>query len=227
VGLSREVIRRGRPIITQDYENQCRTLGVNPIASGISAWMGVPLNAGAESIGALSVGNRDPLASYTPAQLELLHAIADQTAGAIVKARLLRETENRASQLSALNEVTRQLASIRELGSLRRSVIDGASGILGCEAGIFYSVEEPGGEMVVPSLCDGENVKSWLLPWGMLQVLSHSAPSIDNEIELGSGHMFWSMQRNSNWRVLRFCQSRTPSLVFLKSPPPTAGRLFG
>ena len=126
VGLSREVIRRGRPIITQDYENQCRTLGVSPITSGISAWMGVPLNAGAESIGALSVGNRDPGASYTPAQLELLHAVADQTAGAIVKARLLRETQQRASQLSMLNDVTRQLASIRELEPLRKAVIDGA-----------------------------------------------------------------------------------------------------
>jgi signal transduction histidine kinase len=192
VDLSREVVRRGRPIITQDYESQCRTLGVSPIASGISAWMGVPLNAGAESIGALSVGSRDSGASYTPAQLELLHAVADQTAGAIVKARLLRETQQRASQLSTLNDVTRQLASIRELDALRRSVIDGATSILGCEAGIFYSVEQPGGDLAVRAVSGAiglETVGTHVAPsvGNVASAVTARAPSIDNEMKSGSG----------------------------------------
>ena len=62
--------------------------------------MGVPLNAGAETIGALSVGSRDATVTYTRGQLDLLQAIADQTAGAIVKARLLQETQQRAHQLA-------------------------------------------------------------------------------------------------------------------------------
>jgi len=149
MGLAREVIRRGRPIITQDYGRECQAWGVTPVADGISAWMGVPLNAGAESIGALSVGSCDPSAAYTRGQLELLQAIADQTAGAIVKARLLRETQQRAAQLSKLNDVTRHLASVREMDRLRQSVVDGAVNILDCEAGIFYLLDQPTGEFVV------------------------------------------------------------------------------
>ncbi|MBK8618576.1 MAG: GAF domain-containing protein [Anaerolineales bacterium] len=61
--------------------------------------MGVPLNAGAKSIGALSIGSHDGATAYTRGQLELLQAIADQTAGAIVKARLLEETQQRPSTL--------------------------------------------------------------------------------------------------------------------------------
>jgi GAF domain-containing protein len=87
VGLAPEVIRRGRPIITQDYAGECQALGVAPSLEGVSAWMGVPLNAGAESIGSLSVANSDPGIVYTRGQLDLLQAVADQTAGAIVKAR--------------------------------------------------------------------------------------------------------------------------------------------
>jgi signal transduction histidine kinase len=192
VGLSREVIRRGRPIITQDYENQCKTLGVSPMTSGISAWMGVPLNAGAESIGALSVGNRNAGTSYTPAQLELLHAVADQTAGAIVKARLLRETQQRAGQLSTLNDVTRQFASIRELEALRKSVIDGATAILGCEAGLFYSVEQPAGELAIRAVAGAigtETVGRHVAPsvGNIASAIAARAPSVENDMRLGSG----------------------------------------
>jgi signal transduction histidine kinase len=124
--------------------------------------------------------------------LELLHAVADQTAGAIVKARLLRETQQRASQLSTLNDVTRQLASIRELDALRRSVIDGATSILGCEAGIFYSVEQPGGDLAVRAVSGAiglETVGTHVAPsvGNVASAVTARAPSIDNEMKSGSG----------------------------------------
>ena len=110
--------------------------------------MGVPLNAGAESIGALSVGSHDPGTIYTRSQLELLQAIADQTAGAIVKARLLQETQQRARQLSTLNEVTRQLTSTLELEPLLQNILESAVGILNCEAGTFFLVDPQTNELI-------------------------------------------------------------------------------
>ncbi len=148
-GLSPEVIRRSRPILTQDYVRECQTRGATPLAEGIFAWMGVPLNAGAESIGALTVGSRDAGITYTPAQLDLLQAIADQTAGAIVKARLLQETQQRARQLSKLTDVTRQLTSTLESAPLLRSVLESAVSIVNSEAGALSLVDEPNGELVV------------------------------------------------------------------------------
>jgi len=147
-GLAPEIIRRGRPILTLDYVRECQARGVAPETEGVFAWMGVPLNAGAESIGALSVGSRDPATAYTRGQLDLLQAIADQTAGAIVKARLLQETQQRAHQLSTLNDVTRQLTSTLELEPLLQNILESAVGILNCEAGSFFLVDEQTGELI-------------------------------------------------------------------------------
>lgn len=148
VGLSPEVIRKSRPIITQDYIRECQARNHTPTIENIFAWIGVPLNAGAESIGALSVGSRDGSTIYTRAQVDLLQAIADQTAGAIVKARLLKETQERAHQLTTLNEITRQLTSTLELNPLLQNILENAVGILNCEAGSLLLVDDQTDELV-------------------------------------------------------------------------------
>lgn len=148
VGLSPDVIRKSRPIITQDYIRECQARNHTPTIENIFAWIGVPLNAGAESIGALSVGSRDGSTIYTRAQMELLQAIADQTAGAIVKARLLQETQERAHQLTALNEITRQLTSTLELNPLLQNILENAVAILNCEAGSLFLVDDQTDELV-------------------------------------------------------------------------------
>jgi signal transduction histidine kinase len=147
-GLSPEVIAKSRQIITQDYIRECQARNFTPVLENVFAWMGVPLNAGAKSIGALSIGSRDGATIYTRGQIELLQAIADQTAGAIVKARLLEETQQRARQLSTLNEITRQLTSTLELGPLLQNILENAVGILNCEAGSLFLVDEQTGELV-------------------------------------------------------------------------------
>jgi signal transduction histidine kinase len=147
-GLSPEVIRNSRQLITQDYVRECQARSLTPVLENVFAWMGVPLNAGAESIGALSIGSRDGATAYTRGQLELLQAIADQTAGAIVKARLLEETQQRARQLSTLNEITRQLTSTLELGPLLQNILENAVGILNCEAGSLFLLDEQTKELV-------------------------------------------------------------------------------
>ncbi|MCQ3937548.1 MAG: hypothetical protein DPW18_10950 [Chloroflexi bacterium] len=148
IGLGPDVIRKGRPIITQDYLRECQARGNTPALDNVFAWMGVPLNAGAETIGALSIGSRDGSIVYTRGQLELLQAISDQTAGAIVKARLLEETEQRAHQLSTLNEITRQLTSTLELNPLLQNILENAVGILNCEAGSLFLMDEQTDELV-------------------------------------------------------------------------------
>jgi GAF domain-containing protein len=134
--------------MTQDYIRECQARGNTPALENAFAWMGVPLNAAAETIGALSIGSRDGSITYTRGQLELLQAIADQTAGAIVKARLLEETEQRAHQLSTLNEITRQLTSTLELNPLLQNILENAVGILNCEAGSLFLVDEQTDELV-------------------------------------------------------------------------------
>ncbi|MBT3320900.1 MAG: GAF domain-containing protein [Anaerolineae bacterium] len=147
-GIGQWVARNSRALLAQDYRQECQRLNVVPSLQKVFAWAGVPLNAGSETIGALSVGNRDPNTTYTQKQLNLLRAIADQTAGAIVKARLLQETERRAKQLSTLNEITQQLTSTLEHEPLLQNILESAVQILDCEAGTLFMVDENTEELV-------------------------------------------------------------------------------
>jgi signal transduction histidine kinase len=148
LGLGQEVIRKRRPILTQDYLRECQARNVTPAFQDVYAWMGVPLNAGAETIGSLGIGSRDASVTYSRAQLDLLQAIADQTAGAIVKARLLQETQQRAYQLSTLNELTRQLTSTLELEPLLQHILENSVSILNCEAGSLFLADEQTGDLI-------------------------------------------------------------------------------
>ena len=96
----------------------------------------------------ITVGSRDASVTYTPGQMELLQAIADQAAGAIVKARLLQETEQRAHQLTILNEITRQLTGTLESEPLLEKILQSAVSILNCEAGTLFLVDEQTDELV-------------------------------------------------------------------------------
>jgi signal transduction histidine kinase/GAF domain-containing protein len=146
--LAYEIVHRRQVIRADDYELQCRSCNVIPDSDGINAWLGVPLNAGAETIGAISIGSRDPAVSYTDQQSNLLQAIADQTASAIIKSRLLIETERRARQLATLNEIGRSLTSTLEIKPLLNQILKSATEILNCEAGSLFMVDEPTGDLI-------------------------------------------------------------------------------
>jgi signal transduction histidine kinase len=147
-GLEREVITHQRWLITDDYERECRRHGLLPAVQGIYAWMGVPLNAGAETIGLLSVASRDPAVTYTEEQRDLLQAIADQASGAIVKARSLEESESRARQLAKLNEIGLSLTSTLEIKPLLNQILESAVEILNCQAGSLFLVDPQTDELV-------------------------------------------------------------------------------
>lgn len=147
-GLAPLIIQQGRSILTDDYTRECQMRNVRPALTGVYAWMGVPLNSGAETIGALSIASRDRNITYTRGQIDLLLAIANQTAGAIVKARLFKETEERARQLSTLNEITKRLTSTLETEPLLQTILDNAVSILNCEAGSLFLVDEQTDDLV-------------------------------------------------------------------------------
>lgn len=146
--LEQEIIRQRKPILTENYRAECQRRAIPAGKEPLLAWMGVPLNAGAETIGALSLGSADPSVEYTSEQRELLQAIADQVAGALIKARLLQETQRRARQLTSLNEVTRQLTSTLEPDRLLHSILQSAVDILNCEAGSLLMIDQPTGDLI-------------------------------------------------------------------------------
>lgn len=147
-GLEAEVVKSQRALVTDDYERECRGRGFLPDIQGVYAWLGVPMNAGAVTIGALSLGSRDPSVLYTSEQLNLFQAIADQASGAIVKARLLEETERRAHQLAKLNEIGTGLTSNLDVKLLMNQILVSAVEIINCQAGSLFLVDAQTGEIV-------------------------------------------------------------------------------
>ncbi len=146
--LAWDVFLGRQAVFFDNYAEACRRRGGAPKMKGALAWMGVPLNAGAETIGVIVMAHTSTEVSYTEEQVGLVHAIADLAAGAIVKARLLEETRQRAAQLAALNRITRQLSSTLELPSLLEQILTNAVKLLAAEAGTLFLVDEETGELV-------------------------------------------------------------------------------
>ncbi len=148
ISLEQVVLRSGSALVTEDYEQECRARGVLPVIEGLFAWIGVPLTSGAETIGVLSMGSRNPESIFSEEQLRLLQAIADQTAGAIVKTSLLEESEQRARQLASLNDVARVLGSTLDINLLLDRLLNSAVEILECEAGTLFLVDQETEELI-------------------------------------------------------------------------------
>jgi signal transduction histidine kinase len=147
-GLEAELVRSQQAIVTVDYVGECKQRGLSSDTDDLHAWMGVPLNVGTETIGAVSLGSRNPAVLYTNDQVNLLQAIADLVAGAIVKARLLDESQKQARQMATLNELARSLTSTLELDPLLKRIMTSAVEMLDCEAGSLLLVDEQTGESV-------------------------------------------------------------------------------
>jgi signal transduction histidine kinase len=136
----------------------------------------------------LSVASRDPAVVYTTGQLELLQAISDQAAGAIVKARLFEETERRARQLATLNDITRKLTGTLETEPLLRNILDSAVGILNCEAGTLFLVDEHTDELIFKEVISpvAENLVGQRLAPGtgiVGEAVRTRSPVIVNDVE--------------------------------------------
>lgn len=147
-GLEGEIFRLGQPIRVDDYVGECRRRNIVPGDKLFRAWLGVPLNAGSETIGVMVVGSLDPAITFSEDQTKVLWTIADQGASAIVKARLYEQTANRARQLATLNEVSTGLASTLELDLLLKRIVESSVDILGCEAGSLFLTDSETGEYV-------------------------------------------------------------------------------
>ena len=147
-GLTGRIVRTGRPIVTEDYTQECLRRGVRPGGPSGRAWMGVPLSAGDQVIGVMCISSFDPDTTYSGEQLEFFSAIADQAAAILDKARLYQEMEERAQQLAALNEVGNVITSTLDLDAVLELIMSKAVELLQAQAGSLVLVDRNTGELV-------------------------------------------------------------------------------
>ena len=142
--LLSEIVRGGQPVRVDNYAAEiARRGGPAPLDNpALKAWMGVPLSAPGGAIGVMCVGSVQVGVTYGDDQLKILWQIADQAATAIDKARLFRETQIRARQLTALNQISTQFASVfKEPDRLLELITESAVSILEAEAGSLLMID--------------------------------------------------------------------------------------
>jgi len=89
---------------------QAREMNLLPPDEPATSWLGVPLLAPSRALGGIAVLLDDPARAFTERDQRLLTAIANQLSIAIENALLYRQTQQRASQLARLNNLSVQLS---------------------------------------------------------------------------------------------------------------------
>jgi GAF domain-containing protein len=108
------VIRSGEPLlINRDIDRRMAELGVRTM--GVEhwprAWLGVPILAGQQVIGLISVQSREREDAFTEAGMRLLTTITANLSTAIQNARLFAEAQKRANREATINAISQKIQS--------------------------------------------------------------------------------------------------------------------
>ena len=98
--------------------------------------MFAPLRAQGKVLGVLGLGRHAPGKNYSPADMTFLQDIADRAALAIVNAQLYAEAQERAAQLTMLNEIGQAVSALQDLDSVLKLIYRQVQRIVSVDA--FY-----------------------------------------------------------------------------------------
>lgn len=119
-------------VINENLEARATELGM------INAWEGepskalvsVPLIAGGRMTGSVALENLDREHAFTPSDVRLLQTLAASMSVALENARLFDETQRRASETAALNEIGREISATLDLNSVLNQIATRAEQVL-------------------------------------------------------------------------------------------------
>ena len=146
-GLMVKVATSGRPIRTDDYAAECVRRGVEP-AQGNQAlphWIGVPMLAGAQVVGALAL--RSPDRPFSEADERVLTNIAGLAALALRSARLYQDRTRAYEDLALAQDQLVRSEKLRALGEMASGVAHDFNNLLAAILGraqlLLHRVADP------------------------------------------------------------------------------------
>ncbi len=145
-GVIGRAVAEGRAITTPDLLAEPGVAFAEPmqryfLESNDRAILAVPLRAGTQVIGGLSVGD-DPGRIFSHQEIALVQAVADQAALALENARLFSLETARRAQIEALAGVEREITSELDVDRLLRMIVDRAAALFASTGGIFLLERE-------------------------------------------------------------------------------------
>jgi len=130
-GLTSKIIQTGEPLlINQDVNERTREIGATNVGKDSLSYLGVPIKAGGETIGVISVQSMTQEGAFNADSVRLLTTIAANAGAAIHTAQLHVETQRNADQMATLAEIGNDIAATRELEPVLEKIAAHAKEIL-------------------------------------------------------------------------------------------------
>jgi len=155
-GLTSILIRTRKPLmLLEDTMNRATAMGAKMTGKPAQSWMGVPVLARNEPIGAIIVQDLKNEHSFNEDDLNFLTAVAGQVAGALYNIRVLDESRHTALQFETAAEIARDISSSLDLDDLLQKAVNLIrSRFSFYHAGVF--LKDASGEYVVIREATGE-----------------------------------------------------------------------
>lgn len=124
-GLTSILIRTGEPLmLVEDTEKRAAAMGAKIAGKPALSWLGVPLLARGEAIGALIVQDLEQEHAFDNDDLRFLVSVASQISGEIHNVRLINASKVAALQFETAAEIARDISSSLDLDELLQKAVD-------------------------------------------------------------------------------------------------------
>ena len=144
-GLTSKILQTRQPLlINQDMRARRADLGVALTGREARSYLGVPVLAGGQAIGVISVQSTQKEGCFDEDDLRLLTTLASNVGVAIEKARLLDETQRRARETAAIAEVGREISATLDLPTVLQRIATHARELLQGDSSAVYLPEQRG-----------------------------------------------------------------------------------
>jgi GAF domain-containing protein/DNA-binding response OmpR family regulator len=134
----------GREALLLNTESQFEELGTRGVGTLSKSYLGVPIIAGDEAIGVISVQSTQQEGRFGEDDVRLLGTIAANVGVAIQNARLYDETHRRADEMAALADVGREISATLDPTAVLERIAEHAMNLLAAGSSAVY-LAQPGG----------------------------------------------------------------------------------
>jgi GAF domain-containing protein len=155
-GLTSILIRTREPLmLVEDTEKRAVAMGAKITGKPALSWLGVPLLARGEAIGAIIIQDLERENSFDANDLRFMVSVASQVSGAIYNVVLINESKQSALQFETAAEIARDISSSLDLDEL----LEKAVGLIQSRFDFYHAaifLKDLPGEFVVIREATGE-----------------------------------------------------------------------
>lgn len=145
-GLAWEMLELRQSLLLDNYSDHEKALD-DWARSGLHAFLGTPLFAGDEPIGAMGLFKTQRGETFRLDQLEMVKSIASMAAIAIQNAQLYRQMKRRAEESHALIETSSSVSATLDLQTVLQLIVEQAKELLDADGSRIHMLD-PSGEML-------------------------------------------------------------------------------